>query len=145
MKTIDCRITKMEGYTLYPDKYHELSRKMFIEVTDIYDEDINFVVSLYPPYSYNYLEPGDKIRLTYKMKTGRNSKSGILNNYVYADEVVALKTASALPWMSPAEVEQTRIEDEQREKAYNAEQEAAEEGVKNDGEPFAMQCKMKNA
>ena len=144
MITKDFRITKNEGYTLYPDKYNGLSRRMYIEVTDIYDEDINFVVSLYPPYSYNYLETGDKIRLTYKMKTGRNAKSGILNNYIYADEVVALKTTSPIPWMSPAEMTQTRIEDEEREKQYNEEIEAAEEETKTDGEPFA-QCIMKNA
>lgn len=138
MTTKDFRITKNEGYTLYPDRNHELARKMYLEVTDIYDEDINFVVSLYPPYSYNYLEPGDKIRLTFKMKTGRNQKSGILNNYCYADEVVALKTTSSIPFMSPAEMQQTRIEDEEREKAFNAEQEAAEEETtKTDGEPFA--------
>ena len=124
MITKDFRIVKIEGYSVYPDKYNGLSRKMYVEVVDVYDEDINFVVSLYPPYSYNYLEAGDKIRLTYKMKTGRNQKSGILNNYAYADEIVALKTTSSLPWMSPAEMQQTRIEDEQREKAYN---EAAEE------------------
>lgn len=137
MKTIDCRISKMEGYTLYPDRYNGLSRRMFVEVVDVYDEDINFVVSLYPPYSYNYLEAGDKIRLTYKMKTGRNSKSGILNNYIYADEVVALKTASTLPWMSPAEMQQTKIEDEEREKRYNEEQAEEESAQKTDGEPFA--------
>ena len=122
MITKDFRITKNEGFTLYPDKYNGLSRRMYIEVTDICDEDINFVVSLYPPYSYNYLEAGDKIRLTYKMKTGRNAKSGILNNYVYADEVVALKTTSSIPWMSPQEMEQAKIDDEEREKAYNEEQ-----------------------
>ena len=137
MKTIDCRITKNEGYVLYPDKNHELARKMFIEVTDIYDEDINFVVSLYPPYSYNYLETGDKIRLTFKMKTGRNSKSGILNNYIYCDEIVALKTTSSMPWMSPAEMEQAKIEDEEREKAYLEEQAEEEAAQKTDGEPFA--------
>ncbi len=91
MITKDFRIVKIEGYSVYPDKYNGLSRKMYVEVVDVYDEDINFVVSLYPPYSYNYLEAGDKIRLTYKMKTGRNQKSGILNNYAYADEIVALK------------------------------------------------------
>ena len=137
MITKDFRITKNEGFTLYPDKYNGLSRKMYIEVTDIYDEDINFVVSLYPPYSYNYLETGDKIRLTYKMKTGRNQKSGILNNYVYCDEIVALKTTSSIPWMSPAEMEQTKIEDEEREKAYNEEQAEEEAAQKTDGEPFA--------
>ena len=137
MITRDFRIVKSEGYTLYPDKYNGLSRKMHMEVVDIYDEDINFVVSLYPPYSYNYLEPGDKIRLTFKTKTGRNAKSGILNNYVYCDEIVALKTASALPWMSPAEMQQTRIEDEEREKKYNEEQQEQEEAQKTDGEPFA--------
>ncbi len=116
MITKDFRITKMEGYVLYPDRNHELARKMFIEVTDVYDEDINFVVALYPPYSYNYLETGDKIRLTFKMKTGRNAKSGILNNYVYCDEIVALKTTSPIPFMSPQEMQQTKIEDEEREK-----------------------------
>ena len=131
MITKDFRITKNEGYTLYPDKNHELVRKMYLEVTDVYDEDINFVVSLYPPYSYNYLECGDKIRLTYKMKTGRNQKSGILNNYCYADEVVALKTTSSMPWMSPAEMEQARIEDEEREKAYNEEQDAKNEELQD--------------
>ena len=115
MITKDFRITKNEGYVLYPDKNHELARKMFIEVTDVYDEDINFVVALYPPYSYNYLETGDKIRLTFKMKTGRNAKSGILNNYIYADEIVALKTTSSIPFMSPQEMQQTKIEDEERE------------------------------
>ncbi len=123
MITRDFRITKNEGYTLYPDRNHELARKMFIEVADIYDEDMNFVVSLYPPYSYNYLETGDKIRLTFKMKTGRNAKSGILNNYVYCDEIVALKTTSPIPFMSPQEMQQTKIEDEEREKAYNEERE----------------------
>lgn len=131
MITRDFRITKNEGYTLYPDKYNGLSRKMYLEVTDVYDEDINFVVSLYPPYSYNYLENGDKIRLTFKIKTGRNAKSGILNNYIYADEVVAMKTASALPWMSPQEMQQTKIEDEEREKAFNAEQEAKNEEMQD--------------
>lgn len=133
MQTKDFRIVKNEGYTLYPDRYNGLSRRMFIEVVDVYDEDINFVVSLYPPYSYNFLEAGDKIRLTFKMKTGRNQKSGILNTYCYADEVVALKTASALPWMSPAEMQQTKIEDEQREKAYIEEQKQEEEKAKGDG------------
>lgn len=123
MITRDFRITKNEGYTLYPDRNHELAKKMFIEVADIYDEDMNFVVSLYPPYSYNYLETGDKIRLTFKMKTGRNAKSGILNNYVYCDEIVALKTTSPIPFMSPQEMQQTKIEDEEREKAYNEERE----------------------
>ena len=133
MQTKDFRITKNEGYVLYSDKYHELSRKMFIEVTDIYDEDINFVVALYPPFSYNFLEAGDKIRLSFKMKTGRNAKSGILNNYVYCDEVVALKTTSSLPWMSPAEMQQTKIEDEQREKAYKEEIEEKEKEAMTDG------------
>lgn len=133
MITRDFRIVKNEGFTLYPDRYNGLSRRMFIEVVDVYDEDINFVVSLYPPYSYNFLEAGDKIRLTFKMKTGRNQKSGILNTYCYADEVVALKTASALPWMSPAEMQQTKIEDEQREKAYIEEQKQEEEKAKGDG------------
>lgn len=133
MITKDFRIVKNEGFVLYPDRYNELVRKMFLEVVDIYDEDINFVVALYPPYSYNYLEPGDKIRLTYKMKTGRNAKSGILNNYVYCDEIVALKTTSSLPWMSPQEMEQTKIEDEQREKAYNEEIKEQEEKSKGDG------------
>lgn len=133
MITKDFRIVKNEGYVLYPDKYHELVRKMFLEVVDVYDEDINFVVSLYPPYSYNYLEPGDKIRLTYKMKTGRNQKSGILNNYCYADEVVALKTTSSIPFMSPQEMAQNKIEDEQREKAYTEEIKQEEEKSKGDG------------
>ena len=141
MITRDFRIVKNEGYVLYPDKYHELSRKMFLEVVDVYDEDINFVVCLYPPYSYNYLECGDKIRLTYKMKTGRNQKSGILNNYCYCDEIVALKTTSSIPFMRPAEMAQTKIEDEQREKAYLDEQAAEEAAQKTDGEPFA-QCIM---
>ena len=113
MKTIDCRIVKIEDVELYVSKYHELSRKMIVEVMDVYDSDVNFVVALYPPFSYNYLEAGDTIRLTFKMKTGRNKKSGFLNTYAYADEVVALQTASEMPWMSPAEVEQTKIEDEE--------------------------------
>ena len=133
MKTIDCRIVKIEDVELYVSKYHELSRKMIVEVMDVYDSDVNFVVALYPPFSYNYLEAGDVVRLTYKMKTGRNKKSGYLNTYAYADEVVALKTTSSIPWMSPQEMQQTKIEDEQREKAYNEEIKEQEEVAKTDG------------
>ena len=133
MKTIDCRIVKIEDVELYVSKYHELSRKMIVEVMDVYDSDVNFVVALYPPFSYNYLEAGDVVRLTYKMKTGRNKKPGYLNTYAYADEVVALKTTSSIPWMSPQEMQQTKIEDEQREKAYNEEIKEQEEVAKTDG------------
>ena len=43
MITKDFRIVKIEGYSVYPDKYNGLSRKMYVEVVDVYDEDINFV------------------------------------------------------------------------------------------------------